>query len=402
MNKKVLLVDDEPNVLASLRRTLGEQFQLSCASSGKEALDLVEREGPFAAVVSDMRMPGMSGLDLLREMRRRVPETVRLMLTGNSDFDVVVAAINEGAVYRFHTKPVAPEVLAASLEGALLRHLEEKQSGGRSDPGEAMIRDAAEMRRAFADNQLRLYLQPQWRVRDGSIAGAEALVRWAHPQRGLLAPGQFLAMVEVAGLMGDLTDWMVNVACAELRRWRGLDLPAMRIAVNASALDFCSAGFTDRVRTTLERHGVAPRSLELELTEGAAMADADGTREVVRRLADLGITTSIDDFGSGYSSLGWLRQLPVAKLKIDRLFIEDVATDPAAYRLLETIVAMARDLRLTVLAEGVETTAQMDKVREAGCDLVQGFLVARPMPAADFLPWLAARHNEGGTTWMPR
>lgn len=389
MNHKVLLVDDEPKVLASLRRSLGHRFSLFCAGSGAEALALVESHGPFAAVVSDMRMPGMSGLELLREMRRQVPETVRLMLSGHADFNVVVAAVNDGAVFRFHTKPVAAEVLAASLDCALLRHQEEKLAGGRIDPGESLMRDVAEVRRALAEGQFRVFLQPQWRVTDGSIAGAEALVRWQHPERGLLGPGQFLATLEAAGMMQDLTVWMLEAACAELRQWQDLGLPAMRIAVNATALDFGDAGFVEQVRLMLERHGVAPQALEVELTEGAALGDATRTRAVVCDLAHLGVTTSIDDFGSGYSSLGWLRLLPVAKLKIDRMFIEDVATDPAASRLLEAIVTMAGDLHLTVLAEGVETAEQMAVIRRAGCDLVQGFLIAHPMPVAEFGAWLA-------------
>lgn len=392
MDHKILLVDDEPKVLSSLRRSLGERFRLSCAGSGPEALALIESDGPFAAVVSDMRMPGMSGLDLLREMRRRVPETVRLVLSGHADFEAVVAAVNEGAVFRFHTKPVAPEVLTASLECAVLRHLEEKQSGGRIDPGEVLVREVGAVRQALAGGELRLYLQPQCRLDSGEIAGAEALVRWAHPDRGLLGPGQFLATFEAAGLMGDLTTWMLEASCAAARRWRDLGLPDMRVAVNATALDFCDGGFTERVRQILDRHGAAPQQVELELTEGAAVADPGGTRAVVAQLAHLGITTSIDDFGSGYSSLGWLRQLPIAKLKIDRIFIEDIALDPAAYRVLETITELARDLRLCVLAEGVETLAQMELVRRAGCNLVQGFLVARPMLAEDFIDWLAAGH----------
>ncbi len=390
MNQKVLLVDDEPKVLASLSRCLGDRFSLTCAGSAAEALALVDSDGPFAAVVSDMRMPGMSGLELLRILRRRAPETVRLVLSGHADLETAIAAVNEGAVFRFHTKPVAPEVLTASLDCALLRHQQENLAQGRIDPAETLVRDVTDLRHALRDGQLRLMVQPQWRLADATVVGAEALVRWAHPERGLLLPGQFLSTVEAAGLMPDLTALMLDTACAEARRWHDLGLPPMRIAVNATALDLCDSGFVQRVRRTLERHDVSPRALELELTEGMAVTDPDGTRAVMAELAGFGVATSIDDFGSGYASLGWLRQLPVAKLKVDRMFIEDVAADPAAYRMLETIGALARDLHLTILAEGVETAAQMEMVRRAGCDQVQGFLVARPMPPDQFTRWLAA------------
>lgn len=392
MNQKVLLVDDEPRVLASLRRTLGSRFDLTCATSGEEALSLVQAHGPFAAVVSDIHMPGMGGLELLSEMRRRAPETVRLVLSGHGDFPLAVAAVNQGAVFRFHTKPVAPEVLADSLECALLRHREERDSGGRIDPGELLVREVAALRTALAERQFRLFLQPQCRLADGAITGAEALVRWQHPEQGLLPPGQFLATAEAAGLTENLTTYMLERTCTEIRGWMAGGGPApVRVAVNATARNLSDPDFPRHVGRIIDRHGVPPHLIEIELTEGAAVEDVAGARAVVETLAGMGIATSIDDFGSGHASLGWLRQFPVSKLKIDRVFVEDIVDDGVAYRLLENIVGMAHDLKLSVLAEGVETPEQMELVRRAGCDIVQGFLVARPMPAENFPGWRAKR-----------
>jgi EAL domain-containing protein (putative c-di-GMP-specific phosphodiesterase class I)/ActR/RegA family two-component response regulator len=391
VNRKILLVDDDPRILASLRRCLQDRFDLRLAESGAEALDLVEREGPFAAVVSDMRMPGLNGLDLLREMRRRAPDTVRLVLSGHTDFETAIAAVNEGAVFRFHTKPVVTDILANSLECAVLRHVEERQTRGRIDPGESLVRAAEELRRAVETGQFRLYLQPQCRIADDVVIGAEALIRWAHPDKGLLGPADFLATAEAAGLMGDLTAWMLDRACGEAVRWRRLGLPPMRIAVNATALDFCSTDFPGMVLRVLADQGLPDGTLELELTEGAAVADPAGARTTMLTLADHGIATSLDDFGSGYSSLGWLRHLPVAKIKVDRIFIDELGDDPAAYRMLQAIVGLAKDLNMTVLAEGVETERQMDLIRRAGCDYTQGYLQARPMAPDDFTAWLAER-----------
>ena len=234
-------------------------------------------------------------------------------------------------------------------------------------------------------------MQPQCRVEDGSVIGAEALVRWRHPERGLLQPGEFLATAEVAGLMEDLTFYMLEQTCEEIRRWTARGLPPVRIAINGTARNFADADFPAKVAALLERHGMPPHLFELELTEGAAVDDVAGTQAVVLALAEMGISTSIDDFGTGHASLGWLRHLPVGKLKIDRIFIEDIVDDGVAYRLLENIVGMAHDLRLDVLAEGVETPEQMALVTQAGCDVVQGFLVARPMPAEDFPAWRDGR-----------
>ncbi len=391
VNRKILLVDDDPRILASLRRSLQDRFDLYLAESGTEALAAVERDGPFAAVVSDMRMPGMSGLDLLCELRRRAPDTVRMVLSGHTDFDAAIAAVNDGAIFRFHTKPVRAEILADSLERAILRHIEIRQTRGGIDPGESLVRAAEELRQAFEHQQFRLYVQPQCRVADGTVTGAEALVRWAHPERGLLAPATFLATLDAAGLTQDLTAWMLRRACIEARRWRDAGLPPMRIAVNATALDFCAPGFPEMVRRILAEQGLAPSALELELTEGAAVADPAGARASMLNLTEQGIATSLDDFGSGYSALGWLRHLPVAKIKVDRIFIDELGDDPAAYRMLQAIVGLAGDLGMTVLAEGVETERQMELVRDAGCDYVQGYLQASPMPPEDFTVWLAGR-----------
>lgn len=389
MNQKVLLVDDEPRVLASLRRSLGERFNLTCAGSGEEALSLVRAEGPFAAIVSDMRMPGMGGLELLREMRRQAPETVRLVLSGHADFTAAVAAVNDGAIFRFHTKPVAPEVLAQSLECALLRHQQEQEAGGRLDPGEALVLEVAAFRRAMVERELRLYFQPQCRVDNGAVIGVEALVRWQHPERGLLQPGQFLAIAEAAGLMEELTRYMLELACNQIRRWQSDGVMPVRIAVNGTARNLSDQDFPCLVGDVLEQYDVAPDLIEIELTEGVAVEDVAGTQAVVQALTAMGVSTSIDDFGTGHASLGWLRHFPVGKLKIDRIFIDDIVGDPIAYRLLANIVAMAHDLSLTVLAEGVETAEQMEMVRRAGCDVVQGYLMARPMPAEEFASWHA-------------
>lgn len=391
MSEKILIVDDEPKVLTALQRSLGHRFSLCCATSGAEALALLESHGPFAAVVSDMRMPGMNGLELLREMRRRTPETVRMILSGHADFDVAVAAINEGAVFRFHTKPVSSEVLEASIENALIHHCKEKQGAGLADPSAELLRESEEIREALRSDQFRLFLQPQGRLADGGIVGVEALVRWVHPQRGLLLPGQFFGAAEAAGLLPEITHWMLNAACAEIRRWQERKQPPLHMAVNITTIDLSDKAFPDYVKNFLERHGVGSHSLELELTESAAIADVSGARDILGRLASLGIKLSIDDFGVGYSSLGWLRQLPVNKLKIDRMFIADIANDCDAYNLLGSIVAMANNLRLTALAEGVETERQMTLVAQTGCALVQGFHLARPMPAEQFIEWLATR-----------
>lgn len=388
--EKVMLVDDEPQVLTALRRNLEHRFNLYCADSGEEALILLEAEGPFAAVVSDMRMPGMNGVELLSEILRISPQTVRIILSGQSDIHDVIRAINSGAVFRYHTKPVSTEILIESLEVALLQHEREKHLRG-IPLGNA--KEATELRRAIREGQLLLYLQPQASLDDGHVHGAEALVRWNHPERGVLLPADFLPIAGAAGLLGEITQWVMNAACAELRRWQEAANNPMRIAVNITAMDIADPDFPHQVRDTLALHDVSPQMLELELTEGAAVEDLDRAHIVLQDLANFGIRFSVDDFGTGYSSLGWLRRLPITKLKIDRMFIEDVADDPKAYHFLASVMTLARDLKLMTVAEGIETPKQMERVRSTGCDLVQGYLLAKPMPTDAFPAWLANRRH---------
>lgn len=394
MSEKILLVDDEPKVLSALRRSLGQRFTLSCANDGVEALQLLESEGPFAAVVSDMRMPGMNGVELLCEIKRRAPETVRLILSGQSDFSDAVKAINEGAIFRFHTKPVSTEALVESLEIALLQHRHQNRHGG--TPGLDLARETIGLRKALRENQLRIFVQPQASLLDGHIHGGEALVRWQHPEKGLLLPGHFLPLVDAAGMNEDITRWMLEAACRELHRWDELGLSSMRLAVNMTVSDIADSGFVQRVADVMARHRVKPQNLELELTEGAAVEDINRARLMLQGLSDLGVHLSIDDFGTGYSSLGWLRRLPIDKLKIDRMFIDDIADDPESYRFLASVMTLARDLNLTTLAEGIETLEQMKQVSRTGCDLVQGFFLAPPMPAEDFPAWAMARSGAPG------
>ncbi len=388
MNNKVLLVDDEPKLLDGLRRQLSGRFDLTCATSGADALDQVEAKGPFAVVVSDVNMPGMDGIELMRELRRRAPGTARLILTGSSDFGVAVAAVNEGAVFRFHSKPISAADLAESIETALLRHQLDKQAGSHLSPDDALRRQVAELRQAVRDGQMRLFMQPQHYLADRRIGGAEGLIRWQHPERGLLGPGQFLGTAEAGGVMPEITAWALDTACAEIRRWYDLGLQPVRVAVNVTAADLADPTFPGRVRSLIDRYAINADRLALELTEGAALVEIERTRSALESLAVLGLEVSIDDFGTGYSSFGWLRHLPVDRLKIDRMFVTDIATEPEAYRVCAAIITLARDLGLTVVAEGVETAAQQEELVRAGCTAVQGYYLAKPMPSEDFPAWL--------------
>ena len=248
-----------------------------------------------------------------------------------------------------------------------------------------------ELRDAVHQDQLVVFYQPKIDMRDGSVAGAEALVRWQHPTAGLLSPGAFIEAAEECGLIGEIGDWVLRAACVEAARWRtlGIEVP---VAVNVSAMQFEREGFSEAVLHALELANLPPHLLELELTESIAMENPERAIVQVQPLRDRGVNFAIDDFGTGHSSLSYLTRMPFDVFKIDQSFVRDMTTDPHARIVVETILAMAKALKLQTVAEGVETREQFQMLRAEGATLAQGFLFARPMPASDFV-----EYTQGGS-----
>lgn len=243
----------------------------------------------------------------------------------------------------------------------------------------------AELRAALERGEFRLHYQPKYDIRGASprASGAEALLRWHSPTRGLVAPERFLDLAERAGLIVSIGEWVLDEACRQAAAWRAEGRDDWSVAVNLSALQFGHPGLVRSVRDALRRHGLAPSSLVLEVTESTAMRDVDASMVVLKQLDAMGVGISIDDFGTGYSSLLYLKRLPASELKIDRGFIRDIQHDPDDAAIVSAIVALARSLHLRVVAEGVETQAQLDFLRRLHCDSVQGFLLGAPSPAQD-------------------
>ncbi|UCH52709.1 MAG: EAL domain-containing protein, partial [Pseudomonadota bacterium] len=239
------------------------------------------------------------------------------------------------------------------------------------------------LRHALTREQFVLYYQPQVDIASGRIIGVEALIRWRHPEFGLLAPPQFIALAEDTGLIVPIGDWAASTACRQASAWRAAGLGDIRVAVNLSARQFTEADFVERMRAIIESGGSDGQSLELEFTEGAIMKNAPHTIEKLRSLSELGVRFAIDDFGTGYSSLSYLSRFPIHTLKIDKSFIRNALTDRSDAEIVKTIIAMAHTLELTVIAEGVEERTQLDFLRALGCDAMQGNYFSRPLPAED-------------------
>jgi diguanylate cyclase (GGDEF)-like protein/PAS domain S-box-containing protein len=237
------------------------------------------------------------------------------------------------------------------------------------------------LRRALSQNEFVLHYQPLVNLESGLIVGVEALIRWLHPELGLIMPDRFIHIAEETGLINPIGDWVLCEACRQAQAWVEQGLPAMAMAVNVAPVQFRQSGFIEVVAGALATSGLEPGRLELELTERTVMHDADINMGTLSALHRMGVELSLDDFGTGYSSLAYLKRFPVGKLKIDRSFVNDLETDPDDWAIASTIVSMGRSLRMTVLAEGVEKAEQLALLRKMGCDMAQGFLFSRPVSA---------------------
>jgi predicted signal transduction protein with EAL and GGDEF domain len=262
---------------------------------------------------------------------------------------------------------------------------------------EAMERLAMDknLRLAVEREEFFLVYQPQMEIESGKITGFEALIRWQHPEMGLVPPDRFISVAENNGLILPIGEWVLRTACAQARRWQDAGLPAVPVAVNVSAVQFRQESFCAVVRRVLQETGLPPEYLELELTESVLMSNADVTLSVLQELKGMGMKLAIDDFGTGYSSLSYLSQFPVDKLKIDQSFIRDAVENCGDAAITTAIISMTKSLRLKVIAEGVENEAQLFFLREHRCDEIQGYYFSKPLSAGEATSKLQRALDDG-------
>ncbi|HEV7458616.1 MAG TPA: EAL domain-containing response regulator [Roseococcus sp.] len=383
------IVDDDPTIREIARRV--------AEAAGFEALGFdapadflaAAASDPPELVLLDLAIGEQDGIGVLEALAKLNSRCAIIVLSGLED-RLVGAAVRIGRSLGLQmleplAKPFQLHDLRARLSAAAAMVLPIRES---------------DVRDALASHQLVPRYQPKVRLSDGAPVGCEALVRWQHPSRGLLAPSHFLPLVEAGPSITPLTYQMIERAMTDLAAWRQRH-PGLSVAVNVSARSLDDAEFADRVWEILARTGADPSSLTLEITETAAMADTAAVAAMLTRLRIRKVNLSLDDFGTGFSSLVELHRMPFSELKVDRAFVGTMETDRDARVIVKAIIGLAHTLGLITVAEGVETEAAMDMLREMGCDVAQGYGIGKPMTAEAFQEWLDARAGIAAPSLAP-
>ncbi len=387
---RILIVDDDFFTLKLLIRMLANSGfpHVATCDSGRHALERIDSSGRHPdLILLDLNMPEMDGVEFLRHLLAR-RYAGSLILVSGEDERVLQTAGNLVHAHQLTLlgslrKPVTPEGLAALLGRWSPPHDDLPQTA-------AEVYGAAELRTAIANGELVNYYHPKVAVASGRVVGMEALVRWWHPYDGMVLPGQFIGVAEEHGLIGDLTRTVLGEALAQAGLWQESGL-VLQLAVNVSADNLASLDFADSIAGLAAAAGVPPQQVVLEVAESRmTLHDLRPPLETLTRLRLKRFRLSVDDFGTGHSSLEQLRDIPFDELKIDGSAVHRASSDEAIRAKYDASLSIARQLGMEVVAEGVEDRDDWDFLRRTGCDLAQGYFIAKPMPAADLPGWIQA------------
>lgn len=389
MSKSLIVIDDD-QVFAELIATVArdEGFETAICN---DARDYFKTEQNHSIMVLDLNMPTMDGVEVIRQLGK-IGRRLHLILISGYDSGVLHSAEK---LAQEHSLTVVGSLqkplkladfinMLSSVEASV--PLEKQQLSHDLSP---IV--ANEILDAIRQQQMVLFYQPQIDLATNEIKGVEALIRWQHPSRGLVPPGMFIEIAEQSGLMGELTSYVIDMAVKQSNQWKkaGLDIT---ISVNVSAENITTLSLPEHLSDLINDHGLNPQSIVLEITESALMGELKTSLDILTRLRMKGFGLSIDDFGTGNSSLVLLHRVPFTELKIDMSFVKYMDTDADAFSIVETCVMLAHKLHMAVVAEGIENLAIQEALTAMGCDIGQGYEIARPMPAKEFMTWLEA-HN---------
>ncbi|HEY9103356.1 EAL domain-containing response regulator [Chitinimonas sp.] len=356
------------------------------AENGRHALEVLAAASRKPDIlVTDLEMPDMDGVELIRHIAEQ--RLVNALIVVSSRETTILSTVETMAqehgliVLGIAQKPLSYDSLANLIARFKPGEISEKQR-------EAMYSfSAQEIRRAIVNRELVLHYQPKVTTHSGVMRGVEALVRWQHPELGLIAPAYFIPMAEEGGVIDELTDWVLETALKQLRDWHARGL-TISVAVNLSARSLSTPDLADRIAAATSRIGIEPKYLLLEITETAVMSDLALSLGTLARLRLKGFGLGIDDFGTGFSSMQQLSRIPFTELKIDRSLVHGASEKPHLHVMLQSTIEMGKKLHLTTVAEGVENPADWQLIRLLGCDVAQGFYVSKPVPGDALAGWL--------------
>jgi EAL domain-containing protein (putative c-di-GMP-specific phosphodiesterase class I)/CheY-like chemotaxis protein len=388
----VLVAEDhefQRKTLVRMLSGLGAKH-VSAAANGRAALDIFTgRLPPVDIIISDLEMPGMDGMEFMRHIGEAgIP--VSVIISSALDPALVASVETMTKAYGITLlgaieKPATPEKLRAMID----RYAPPKKKAPRPDAPAIPLED---IRRGLNAREFEPFFQPKVNLGDGSVVGAEALARWRHPQQGVIAPYAFITEMENNGLIDQLTWSILEKSAASCREWLGRGLQAT-VSINLSLKSLGDPGLAERITARVAAQDLAARNVVLEITESAAMTDLAKALENLTRLRMKGFGLSIDDYGTGYSSMQQLSRIPFSELKIDQSFVFSAVEKESSRVILASSLDMAKKLKLKVVAEGVETRAHWNLLHGLGCDIAQGYFIAKPMEAAAFQDWVL--------TWRP-
>ncbi|MFS8117330.1 MAG: EAL domain-containing protein [Microcoleus sp.] len=398
---KILVIEDDELIRETLLQLLeSHSYRVIVAENGRFGVQMALAEIPDL-ILCDVQMPELDGYDVLRTLRQNsLAATIPfIFLTAQSDKTDFRRGMELGAD-DYLTKPFTK----AELLGAIDSRVSKRQTITQPltlalHQAEARLKDLvnestkvsvlcpqklaleALLRRALAQGEFQVYYQPQVNIATGQVIGAEALVRWQNPDRGIISPAEFIPLAEETGLIIQIGEWVLLSACAQAASWLAAGFSPFTISVNLSARQLSDPELKTRIVQILETTGLEPANLELEMTESALVDNATVAGATLNELKALGIRIAIDDFGTGYATLGYLKQYAFDSLKIDRIFVRNANEDDQNAAITTAVILLGHSLKMTVIAEGVETEAELDFLKQHNCDIMQGYLFSRPEPA---------------------
>lgn len=393
---KILVIEDETGIRDMLVDFLTlMNFQVLKAADGWSGIQLA-REFQPDLILCDIAMPDIDGFDVLHRLHQELDTAAIpfIFLTARVEKSDMRQARLLGAD-DYITKPFSSDELLEAITIRLQRYSTITQASMHRPLGKSptQLVQEADLQRAIAQSELVLYYQPQISLKTDRIVGVEALVRWQHPQRGLLGPNEFIALAEQSGLIEPLGEWVLWEACKQLNIWHQAGFTNLKVAVNVSSLQLSQGKLCQNVADALAQNKVDSQFLELELTETAILKNINASVEKLQAVKELGLQVAVDDFGTGYASLEYLQHLPFDTLKIDRCFVQLLDQNQKNRAIVSALIQMAHSLNLKVIAEGVETEGERNFLSRQGCDEVQGYFYSAPLPCSEMNQFLAQRYE---------